>query len=149
MTRRLAAIVVVLVAALGTTAWAVFAPLPPESRSLTFVIAPGTAARLRAGEPFSGLPSPIHLMLGIRDVLVLTNDDTVIHQLGPVILGPRQTYRIPFRKPGRFQYACSLHGTGTLTLVIEPEPTVGLGRLRSRLNRLLAPVTGRSHQALT
>lgn len=129
-----AALVVVVV----TAAWAAFAPLPAESRSLTFVIPPGTAARLKAGEPLNVLPSPIHLTLGIRDILVLTNDDEVIHQLGPVILGPRQTYRIPFRRPGRFQYACSLHATGTLTLFIEPEPGVGLARLRWRLDRLIA-----------
>jgi hypothetical protein len=49
------------------------------------------------------LPSPIHLTLGIRDVLVLTNDDEVIHQVGPIILGSRQTYRIPFRRPGHFR----------------------------------------------
>jgi hypothetical protein len=121
-----------------TAAWAAFAPLPAESRALTFVIPPGTAARLKAGEPLNVLPSPIHLTLGIRDILVLTNDDEVIHQLGPVILGPRQTYRIPFRRPGRFQYACSLHVTGTLTLFIEPEPGLGLDRLRWRLDRLIA-----------
>jgi hypothetical protein len=121
-----------------TAAWAAFAPLPAESRALTYVIPPGTAARLKAGEPLNVLPSPIHLTLGIRDILVLTNDDEVIHQLGPVILGPRQTYRIPFRRPGRFQYACSLHVTGTLTLLIEPEPGLGLARLRWRLDRLIA-----------
>jgi hypothetical protein len=49
-----------------------------------------------------------------------------------------QTYRIPFRRPGRFQYACSLHAAGTLTLVIDPEPAAGLARLRWRLDRLVA-----------
>jgi hypothetical protein len=88
---------------------------------------------LKAGTPLTVLPSPVHLTLGIRDILVLTNDDEVIHQLGPVILGPRQTYRIPFRNPGRFQYACSLHAAGTLTLLIEPAPAAGLARLRWRL----------------
>lgn len=136
MTRRLVG-VAVLALALGTTSWAAFAPLP-ASRALTFVIPPGTALRLKAGEPLSVLPSPIHLTVGVRDTLVLTNDDDVIHQLGPVILGPRQTYRIPFRKPGRFQYACSLHATGSLTLVIDPEPTAGFTRLRWRLDQLIA-----------
>jgi hypothetical protein len=45
------------------------------------------------------LPSPIHLTLGVRDLLVLTNDDVAVHQLGPVILGPRQTYRITVVRP--------------------------------------------------
>lgn len=125
---------VVLMLAAG--AWAAFAPLSTTSREMTFVIPPGTAARVKAGSPITVLPSPVHLTLGIRDTLVLTNDDEVIHQLGPVILGPRQTYRIPFRRPGRFQYACSLHAGGTLALLIEPAPAAGLARLRWRLSSI-------------
>jgi hypothetical protein len=140
MTRRLAALATAgaVVVALGATGWAALAPFPADSRAVTYVIPPGTAARLKSGELAGVLPPSIHLTVGIRDLLVLTNDDAVVHQLGPVILGPRQTYRIPFRRPGRFQYACTLHAAGTLTLVIEPEPTVGLARLRYRLDRLVA-----------
>lgn len=127
-----------LLIALGALAWAAFAPLPATGGALTFVIPPGTAARLKAGEPFTVLPSPIYLTVGVRDLLVITNDDEVIHQVGPIILGSRQTYRIPFRKPGRFQYTCSLHPTGTLALVIAPPPAVGIERLRWRLDQLTA-----------
>jgi hypothetical protein len=128
----------VLALALGAAVWAALAPLPEGSHALTFVIPPGTAARLQAGEPLTVLPSPIHLTVGVRDVLVLTNDDDAVHQVGPIILGSRQTYRIPFRRPGTFQYACSLHAAGTLTLVIAPTPAAGLDRLRWRLDRLIA-----------
>ena len=69
---------------------------------------------------------------------MITNDDEVIHQVGPIILGSRQTYRVPFRQPGHFRYACSLHATGTLTLLIEPPPAAGLERLRWRLGELVA-----------
>jgi plastocyanin len=135
--RRVAALgaAVVVTLALAAAAWAAFAPLPAGPRELTYVIPPGTAVRLKAGTPFTVLPSSVHLTLGIRDTLVLTNDDEVSHQLGPLILGPRQTYRIPFRRPGRFQYACSLHGAGTLTVLIESAPAAGLARLRWRLGR--------------
>ena len=138
MIRRGAAIAVTAVAtlALAAVAWAAFAPLPTGPRELTFDIPPGAAARLKAGEPLSVLPSPVHLTIGIRDVLVITNDDEAVHQVGPIILGPRQTYRIPFRLPGRFQYACSLHAAGTLTLFIDAEPVAGLERLRWRLDRI-------------
>lgn len=140
MTRRPAAIAAGagLVIALAALVWAAFAPLPATGGALTFVIPPGTAARLKAGEAFNVLPTPVHLTVGVRDVLVITNDDSVIHQVGPIILGSRQTYRIPFRNPGRFQYACSLHATGTLTLIIAPPPAVGIERLRWRLEQLSA-----------
>jgi plastocyanin len=136
--RGAVAALAVLALALAAAAWAAFAPLPGGSHALTFVIPPGTAARLKAGEPLTVLPSPIHLTVGVRDVLVLTNDDDAVHQVGPIILGSRQTYRIPFRRPGQFQYACSLHAAGTLTLVIAPAPAAGLDRLRWRLDRLIA-----------
>jgi hypothetical protein len=140
VTRRFAVLAAIagLVAATGVASWAALAPFPAESRAVTFVIPPGTAARLKSGELAGVLPPSIHLTVGVRDLLVLTNDDAVVHQLGPVILGPRQTYRIPFRRPGRFQYACSLHAAGTLTLLIDPEPAAGLDRLRWRLDRLVA-----------
>jgi hypothetical protein len=140
VTRRPAALAAAagLGLALVALAWAALAPLPEGAHPLTFVIPPGTAARLKAGEAAGVLPSPIHLTVGVRDVLVLTNDDDVIHQVGPIILGSRQTYRIPFRKPGRFQYACSLHAAGTLALVIDPPPAAGLERLRWRLGQLTA-----------
>ena len=138
MTRRLAVLVAaaVVTLTLAAGAWAAFAPLATGSRELTFVIPLGTASRLKEGTPLTVLPSPIHLTVGVRDVLVVTNDDEAIHQVRPIILGSRQTYRIPFRKPGRFQYACSLHATGTLSLVIAPPPAAGLERLRWRLDQL-------------
>ena len=140
MRRRTAALAAVAVVIAAGVLWAALAPLPAGAHALTFVIPPGTAARLRAGEPVAVLPSPIHLIVGVRDVLVLTNDDDAVHQVGPIVLGSRQTYRIPFRRAGRFQYACSLHAAGTLSLVIDPPPAAGLERLRWRV----AQLTGRS-----
>jgi hypothetical protein len=101
VTRRLAIVVAaaVVTLTLAAGAWAAFAPLATGSRELTFVIPPGTAARLKGGTPPTVLPSPIHLTVGVRDVLVITNDDEVVHEVGPIILGPRQTYRIPLSPP--------------------------------------------------
>lgn len=140
MTRRatvVAAALAVGLLGLAGLAWAAFAPMPERGAALTFVVPPGTAARLKAGEALNVLPSPIHLTVGVRDVLVITNDDEAIHQVGPIVVGSRQTYRIPFRRPGTFKYDCSLHATGTLTLVIDPPPAAGLARLRWRLASLV------------
>ena len=106
--------------------WAALAPLPHGARALTFVIPPGAAARLKAGEEVSALPSPIHLTVGVRDVLVLTNDDVVVHQVGPIVLGAgRRTDSLP-RDRAAIECACSLHAGGTLALVVDPEPAAGL-----------------------
>src|SRR6185503_18601016 len=77
VTRRPAAIAtgIALVIALGALAWGAFAPLPATCAAVSFVIPPGAAARLKAGEPLTILPSPIFLTVGVRDVLVITNDD--------------------------------------------------------------------------
>ena len=102
MIRRFAALVAgaVVMLALAAGAWAAFAPLPAGSRELAFLIPPGTAARVKAGAPFTVLPSPVQLTLGIRDILVLTNDDEVMHQLGPVLLGAPPDLPHPLPKPG-------------------------------------------------
>ncbi|HWN03125.1 MAG TPA: hypothetical protein VNQ72_08930, partial [Candidatus Dormibacteraeota bacterium] len=66
MTRRPALLAAAgLALALASIAWAALAPLPVGSHALTFVIPPGTAPRLRAGEAASVLPSPIHLIVGV------------------------------------------------------------------------------------
>src|SRR5688572_29828733 len=104
--------------------WLALAPLSTGARELVFVIPPGARAANTSGRPVDVLPAEIHLTVGVRDVLVLTNDDSVVHSVGPIILGSRQTYRIPFRQPGRFQYACSLHAAGRLTIVVTPEPPI-------------------------
>jgi hypothetical protein len=121
------------VALVLTAAWLALAPLSAGRREMVIVIPPGTLAATTNGRPPDLLPAEIHLTLGVRDILVITNDDTAIHSVGPITLASRQTYRIPFRQPGRFQYACSLHTAGRLTIVVTPQPQIGFERLRWRL----------------
>ncbi|HEY5726582.1 MAG TPA: hypothetical protein VIX40_11535, partial [Methylomirabilota bacterium] len=71
-----------LLVAVGVLTWAAFAPMPETGGALSFVIPPGTEARLRAGRPANVLPATVHLTVGVHDVLVITNDDEAIHQVG-------------------------------------------------------------------
>jgi hypothetical protein len=96
------------------------------------VIPRGAAARPGGGNPFA-LPSVVHLVLGVRDILVLRNDDTVPMQLGPVRLAPGQSYRLSFHQPGAIQLACSLHQAVGFVIFIAPPPSLGWERLRWRL----------------
>jgi hypothetical protein len=138
--RRLAVIGAMLVLASlgGVLGWAAFAPLatrPPAERELLYVIPQGAGTRGARGDgPFS-LPAELHLQLGARDILVLRNEDDQEQQLGPVVLAPGQTYRLPFHQPGAIQLACSFHqGIGVVIYVASP-PGPGWERLWWRLGR--------------
>jgi hypothetical protein len=102
------------------------------------VIPKGTAARLEAGERVQVLPSRMRFTVGVRDVLVLRNEDDRPQSFGPVLLAPGQTYRVPFRAAATFDFACSAHEDGQLTIVVERNPAPGWSRLRWRMAGLLS-----------
>jgi hypothetical protein len=77
------------------------------------------------------------LTIGVRDVLVIKNEDDQPQTFGPVLLAPGQTYRVPFSAPATFDLACSAHEAGQLTIVVEREPVPGWRRLRWRVGGLL------------
>ena len=52
-----------------------------------------------AGEKHEILPSTIHLVVGMRDTLVLKNSDDVPQMFGPMLLMPGQTFSLPFTTP--------------------------------------------------
>jgi hypothetical protein len=127
-------LVVGLVAGL---AWAALAPIPAGPREAVYVIPRGTAARLAAGEKVQAFPSRMRLTLGVRDLLVIRNEDDQPQNFGPVWLAPGQTYRVPFTAAATFDFACSAHEDGELTIVVEREPVAGWSRLRWRVAGLL------------
>ena len=61
------------------------------------MIPKGTWARRMAGENLEVLPSEIHLTIGVKDVLVLQNQDDVPQLFGPVLIMPGQSFQLPFR----------------------------------------------------
>jgi hypothetical protein len=75
--------------------------------------------------------------LGIRDVLVLRNEDDAAATFGPIRLEPGQTYRVPFRTPMTIQFACSVHREGEVAIVVSAPPPPGWDRLRWRVVNLL------------
>ncbi len=134
MIRRVARLSALLVAILVLGgAIAAFAPLPSGPREIIYVIPKGTAAQRAAGDAPTILPARMRFTVGVRDVLVLRNDDDAPASFGPVLLAPGQTYRIPFRAPAEFQLACSLHREGAVGVVVRAEPTPGWPRFTWRL----------------
>ena len=95
-------VAVVLALVIAVAGWAAFAPIAPGPREMRFVIPKGTAARIAAGQTAQALPSRIRLTVGVRDLLILRNDDDQPQSFGPVLLAAGQTYRVPFSAPATF-----------------------------------------------
>jgi hypothetical protein len=126
-------IAVPLLAVLAVLGWAGFAPVSVPSRDELFEIPKGTYARRMAGDKVEILPSRIRLTLGLNDVLLLRNLDDVPQVFGPSIMMPGQSLSLPFEKASEYQFACTAHASGQMTIVVEPEPVMPWSKIRWRV----------------
>jgi hypothetical protein len=126
---------------LATLAWAAFVPVRFDSREEVFEIPKGTWARRMSGDPVDILPSEIRLTLGVRDVLLLRNLDDVPQVFGPTLMMPGQSFRLPFEVASSYEFACTAHASGQMTIIVEPQPLSPLQRLRWRAISLWKAVT--------
>ena len=123
-------------AALGATAWAALAPVTFASREEIFEIPQGTWARRMAGNKVEILPSRVYLTVGIRDILLLKNHDDVPQIFGPTLMMPGQSFRLPFEVASRYQFACTAHASGQMTVVVDALPDNPWRRLVWRTRRM-------------
>src|ERR1700755_3602334 len=129
---------------LGMTAGAVAAlicvglvPIHTPSHDRIFEIRRGTWARRMSGDKVEILPDHIRLALGLRDILVLRNRDDVPQIFGPTLMMPGQSFKLPFDRPAQYQFACTAHASGQMTIVVEPYPGTPWERIMSRSRALL------------
>jgi hypothetical protein len=122
---------------LGLLAWAALAPIRTASPEALFEIPKGTWARRMAGDPIEILPDEIRLTLGLRDVLVLRNLDDVPQIFGPTLMMPGQSFRLPFAHASSYQFDCTAHASGRMTVTVEPFPATPWARIRWRVQDLL------------
>lgn len=108
--------------ALGGIAWAGLTPVGEEWREEVHVIPKGTWARRSAGEKLDVLPAELHLAIGVKDILVMKNHDDVPQMFGPVLIMPGQSFRLPFSVATRYDFACTAHVNGQLTVFVNPPP---------------------------
>jgi hypothetical protein len=127
-------LVAVLAALCAAVVWAGFAPIHAGTREKLFEIPRGTWARRRAGEPVQILPDHIRLTLGVDDVLLIHNLDDVPQTFGPTIMMPGQSFRLPFERAASYQFVCTAHASGQLTIDVEPEPVTPWARIEWRLH---------------
>lgn len=137
MPARTALVVVVAACALAGLAWAGLTPIRVGSRDEIFDIPKGTWARRMAGENVSILPDEIRLTLGIRDILVLQNQDDVPQTFGPVLMMPGQSFRLPFEQVSEYQFACTAHASGQMAVIVDPYPATPWARMRWRARELV------------
>lgn len=125
--------ILLLIAVLATA----LAPVGYESREELFEIPNGTWAQRMSGDPVNILPERIYLALGVRDTLVLKNLDEVPQMFGPTLIMPEQSFTLPFNLATEHQFACTAHVSGQMTVIVDPEPTLGWPRFQWRLKKLL------------
>jgi len=134
---RLLGIAAGVAAALGCIG---LVPIQTTSRDEIFEIPKGTWARRMSGDKVEILPDHIRLTLGLRDILVLRNHDDVPQIFGPTLMMPGQSFRLPFERASEYQFACTAHASGQMTVIVSEALTSPWARLRWRAQKILKRV---------
>jgi hypothetical protein len=119
ITRRMLLLGLLCCAALGAGAIGWFGWQSYQaSRQVLFSIPAGTVARIEAGEKINVLPATIELQRGVRDILVIENDDTAPIQVGPYLIAPGQRFSQQYHNRGTFDLLCSVHASQRMQVVV-------------------------------
>lgn len=135
--RRHLLLIVLLSLVVDIIALAAFVPVQFDSTEEVFEIPNGTWAHRMAGEKVEILPQVVYLALGVRNVLVLRNLDTVPQMFGPTLIMPDQSFSLPFDLASDYDFACTAHISGQMKVIVDPEPTLGWQRLEWRTTKLV------------
>jgi hypothetical protein len=93
-----------------------------RTRTVTYVIPPGTNARLANGEDVLNIPEEVVLTVGVKDTLVIENQDNVVHTFGLFTILPHTTLTKRFTSPRVYQNVCTFHENRQMKVVINPAP---------------------------
>lgn len=113
---------------LALLAWAALAPLGYRTRERAFDFPSGAGA--------VSVPGEVRLALGVRDVLLLRNRDSVPHVFGQVTVPSRRAFRLPFEQAGSYPFACDAAPGKRVTVRVVPEPDPGWERVAWRWEAL-------------
>lgn len=120
---------------------AAYLPIGYRSTEEVFEIPQGTWAQRMTGDTSVNiLPNTVYLALGVRNVLVLKNMDDVPQIFGPTLIMPGQSFKLPFDLAAEYQFECTAHASGQMTVIVDEEPHPGCRRLRWRIKQLLRKV---------
>ncbi len=93
---------------------------PP--RTVVLVIPAGTSAKVDTGQKV--LPQDFVFVVG--DVLLVRNEDSVVHTLGPLVIPPGSSASMALNHIGNLSYVCTFQPTKYLGLSIQEPLTWGL-----------------------
>lgn len=88
----------------------------PHTIERVVVIPAGTASRVAAGEPVDIIPTD--LTFNLDDTLVVVNEDSTGHTIGPYTVGPGERLETRLSKAATFSGFCSLHPSGNVDIKI-------------------------------
>ncbi|MBI3159979.1 MAG: hypothetical protein HYZ26_10315 [Chloroflexi bacterium] len=95
-------------------------------QAIELVIPPGTADAVARGEAVPTIPEELVFVLG--DVLTVVNQDTVTHELGPLLIPAGTSASMPMDHADNIAVSCSFRPSAYLGLEVK-EPTT----LKTRL----------------
>ncbi|KAA3643566.1 MAG: hypothetical protein DWQ07_23970 [Chloroflexi bacterium] len=93
-------------------------------QDVVLVIPEGTAERVAQGEEVPAIPEEMTFVVG--DVLVVRNEDSVGHELGPVLVAPGGTASLPMEQAEHFALACSFQPSRYLGLEVREASTLSV-----------------------
>jgi hypothetical protein len=99
-------------------------------QTIELVIPAGTATRVEAGEDDPAIPAEMVFVMG--DTLLVRNEDSASHQLGPVWVPAGATASLAMTEPAKLAYSCSFSTSRYLNLDVRQPTTLG-----TRLTALL------------
>lgn len=82
-----------------------------------YLIPPGTAGRIAAGDPVEIVPAELVVQVG--DAIRIVNNDTEDHVVGVFFVAAGETLTQRFRTEGVLEGDCSVHPSGAFTLRVE------------------------------
>jgi len=94
-----------------------------EDADWFYVIPPGTAGRIAAGEPIEIVPAELEVVVG--DTIRIVNDDTADHIVGVFFIGAGETLTQRFQTVGELAGECSVHPSGAFTLRVVDDRVEG------------------------
>lgn len=93
--------------------------LSDVSREFHVIIPEGTSALIESGQDPNVIPSEIILKLEEHNILVIQNNDSVDHFVGPFFIKADENIRQEFTRPAIYEGGCSIHKNEVVRIIIE------------------------------